>query len=165
MRCFCIASEIGMASVPERAIKIDGSVFAHTIGDPTTYPTLSEKNALRSARGGLQVGPIGVGQGGGSTEVTLQVGTAVSQGGSLEISYEREIEATAGGVVGGVTIGASASSQWKITSGSSTTYTGVVGASDAANFAANRYEFGLFTYTLRDAKTGQQFEVLNYWVQ
>ncbi|MCA8952320.1 MAG: VCBS repeat-containing protein, partial [Planctomycetes bacterium] len=153
------------ASVPERAIKIDGSVFAHTIGDPTTYPTLSEKNALRSARGGLQVGPIGVGQGGGSTEVTLQVGTAVSQGGSLEISYEREIEATAGGVVGGVTIGASASSQWKITSGSSTTYTGVVGAIDAANFAANRYEFGLFTYTLRDAKTGQQFEVLNYWVQ
>ncbi|MCA8975289.1 MAG: hypothetical protein KDC98_11250, partial [Planctomycetes bacterium] len=152
-------------AVPAGAVHVDGSVFQHVIGDPTSYPTLAGKNALRAQRGGLEVGPIGVGQGGGSTEVTLQVGTAVSTGGALEISYERELEVTAGGVTAGVTVGASATSSWKVTSGSSTTYTGAVGAIEAAGFADNRYSFGLLTYTQTDAGTGQQFQVLNYWVQ
>jgi hypothetical protein len=152
-------------AVPQRAVHIDQSVFQHKIGDPRTYPTLAQKEALRGAHGGLQVGPVGVGQGGGSTEVTLQVGSAMSHGGALEISYERDLEVTAGGVVAGISVGATASSAWKVTSGQSTTYTGVVGAIDAQNFAANQYSFGLFTYTQRDPQTNQQFQVLNYWVQ
>ena len=52
-----------------------------------------------------------------------------------------------------------------MTSGSSTTYTGAVGAIDAADFAANRYSFGLFTYVHRDPASGREFEVLNYWTE
>lgn len=52
-----------------------------------------------------------------------------------------------------------------MTSGSSTTYTGVAGAIDAAHFAANRFSFGLFTYVHRDPLTGREFEVLNYWIE
>jgi len=153
------------ASVPANAIHIGGEVFGHTIGDADSYPSIAQKNAIRTQRGGLQVGPVGVGQGGGSTEVTLQVGSAISSGGSLEVSFETELEVTAGGIAAGVSIGASASSSWKVTSGTSTTYTGVVGAIDAANFAANQYSFGLFTYTQTDPTSGQEFQVLNYWVQ
>ncbi|MBK8100317.1 MAG: VCBS repeat-containing protein [Planctomycetes bacterium] len=151
-------------AVPGNAVRIDESVFRHRIGDLASYPTASQKNALLGLNNGLQVGPVGVGQGGGSTEVTLQVGAAISSGGALAIGYERSVEATAGGVLVGVSIGVDAERTWRITSGQSTTYTGVVGAIEAASFAANRYSFGLFTYVHRDPRTQQQFQVLNYWV-
>ncbi|MCA8963578.1 MAG: VCBS repeat-containing protein [Planctomycetes bacterium] len=151
-------------AVPANAVHVDGSVFKHTIGDVTSYPTTAEKNALLGLNNGLQVGPIGVGQGGGTTEVTLQVGTSISTGGSLAVSYEREMEVTAGGALGGVSVGVGTESTWRITSGQSTTYTGVVGAIEATNFAANRYSYGLFTYVHRDPATRQQYQVLNYWV-
>jgi hypothetical protein len=152
-------------TVPNNAVKIDASVFRHAIGDVSSYPTAAEKNARLGSQSGLFVGPVGVGQGGGSTEVTLQVGSSVSSGGALAVGYERDMEATAGGVLVGVSVGVESENTWRITSGNSTTYTGVVGAIDAANFAANRYSFGLFTYVHRDGRTGQQFQVLNYWVE
>ncbi|MEZ6038683.1 MAG: hypothetical protein R3F29_14470, partial [Planctomycetota bacterium] len=75
-----------------------------------------------------------------------------------------DVEATAGSVLVGTSVGVSSTSTWKVSSGQSTTYTGVVGAIDAANFSANRYSFGLFTYVYR--RSGQQqFQVLDYWVE
>ena len=38
-------------------------------------------------------------------------------------------------------------------------------ATDAAIFESNQYSFGLFTYVQRDIATGQEFEVVNYWVE
>ncbi len=151
-------------AVPANAVRVDEAVFLHRIGEIASYPTTAQKYALLGQQGGLQVGPVGVGQGGGTTEVTLQVGTAISTGGSLAIGYEREMEATGGGVLGGVSVGVGSERTWRITSGQSTTYTGVVGAIEAANFAAHRYSYGLFTYVHRDPRTAQQFQVLNYWV-
>ncbi|MBX3463978.1 MAG: hypothetical protein KF830_12470 [Planctomycetes bacterium] len=152
------------ASLPPDTMRIDDGVFQHVIGAPRSYPTAAQKNALLQS-GGLQVGPQSVGQGGGSTEVTLEVGSAVSSGGALELGFDLELELTAGSVLTGLNLGVAGTSTWRVTSGSSTSYTGVVGAIDAANFAANRYEFGLFTYVQRDQTTGRQFQVLNYWVQ
>jgi hypothetical protein len=151
-------------SVDQGSQQVGAAVFEHAIGDPTSYPTVAAKNALLSG-GGLQIGPQSVGQGGGSTEVTLQVGTAISTGGALAIGFERDFEVTGGGVLGGITVGVEAERSWRVTSGSSTTYTGVVGAISAPNFAAHRYSFGLFTYVHRDPVTSQQFQVLNYWVE
>ena len=151
-------------SVQPGDLQIGANVFTHTVGDPRSYPTTSEKNA-RLLAGGLQIGPQSVGQGGGSTEVTLSVGREIASGGALAMSYSVELEATAGGVLAGVSVGVEQSDTWRIASGQSTTYTGVVGAIDAANFAANRYLFGLFTYVHHDAVTGQKFQVLNYWVE
>lgn len=151
-------------SVPAGAQQVDASVFEHVVGDPSTYPGVVRRNALRSLYGGLQIGPQAVGQGGGTTEVTLQVGSSISSGGALSTSYEQEVTATGGTVLGGISVGVEETDTWKVTSGSSTTYTGVVGAIDAANFAANSYSFGLFTYVYR-APGQQQFQVLNYWVE
>jgi hypothetical protein len=151
-------------SVQPGAQQVGADVFEHTIGRPSSYPTRARKDALLAGRG-LEIGPQSVGQGGGSTEVTLQVGNAISSGGALATEFEIEVEATLGSVLGGITIGVEAASTWQVTSGTSTTYTGVVGAIDAAHFAANRYAFGLFTYVHRDPVTSQQFQVLNYWVE
>ena len=101
----------------------------------------------------------------GSTEVGLTIGEAWSEGGSLELGYEIEVRATVVGVVAGFSVGGSHGSSLLVTSASETSYTGSVGTIDAANFFANQYAFGLFTYVHSDARTGQQFEVVDYWIE
>lgn len=152
-------------TVPAGALQIDQRVFRHVLGDATSYPTRSEKNGLLNQHGGLQVGPISVGQGSGETELTLEVGSEFGQGGALELGFEVDVEATGGGALSGFSVGASVSNSLRVTSGQSTTYTGVVGAIDATHFAAHRYSFGLFTYVYRDPFTGREFEVLDYWTE
>jgi hypothetical protein len=152
-------------TVQAGSVRIDERVFGHVLGDPASYPTRTDRASLLNQHGGLSVGPVSVGQGTGETEVTLEVGTELGQGGALELGFEVELEATAGSILGGVSIGASQTDTFRVTSGTSTTYTGVVGAIDAADFSANRYSFGLFTYVYRDPATGQEFEVLDYWVE
>mgnify|MGYP001352494212 CR=1 FL=1 len=152
------------ANVPADALQIDGAVFGHTIGDIASYPTAARKNQLLSQYGGLQSSLVAVGQGDRVEEVQLAVSEAISSGRELAIGYEIEVKATGGGVVGGFSIGSSASNRLTVTSGSATIYTGRVGDIDAAHFAADRFSFGLFTYVLRHP-SGVQFEVLNYWVE
>jgi hypothetical protein len=152
-------------TVPAGSVRIDERIFRHVLGDPGSYPTRSEKTGLLAQNGGLEVGPVGVGQGTGSTEVTLEVGTEIGQGGELELGFEVELEVTGGSVLAGASFGASTSDTFRVTSGRSTTYTGVIGAIDGADFSTHRYSFGLFTYVHRDSATGQEFEVLDYWVE
>lgn len=149
----------------EGGFKIGKGVFSHTPGDPSSYPTTSEKNQLLNKYGSnLENGPQSVGQGSGSVELSLAVGEAVSEGEQLELGYTFEVNVTVGGVLGGFSIGQSEGSSLTITSGKATSYTGVVGNIDAEHFAANLYNFGLFTYVYTHP-SGQQFEVVNYWVE
>ncbi|NOT29669.1 MAG: VCBS repeat-containing protein [Planctomycetes bacterium] len=148
-------------TVPAGALRIDERVFQHVIGDPATYPTRTDMLGA----GGLAVGPVSVGQGSGETEVTLDVGIEFGVGGELQLDFVTDVEATGGTLLAGYSIGAGTTSSLRVTSGQSTTYTGVVGAIDAANFAAQRYSFGLFTHVYRDPSTGREFEVLDYWIE
>ncbi len=147
------------------SLVIDEHVLHHQIGDATTYPTPAEKDALLNQYGGLDVGAQTVGQGSGQTELQLVVGEAWRQGGSLEIGFEIEAKTTITGVTWGGSVGVSGSDGIQWSSGQSTTYAGVVGSIDAAHYQAEQYAFGLFTYPQLDPNTGQQFEVINYWVQ
>ncbi len=151
------------ASVPATALKVDNQVFQHTTGDIHSYPTAGEKSALLSRYGGLQFGPKGVGQGSGQTQQEISVSTEVSLGGSLGIEFERTVEATAGRAMAGFTVGYGVEAALSITSGSKTTYSGVVGSIDAANYQANAYQWGIFSYV--QPLDGQEFDVINYWVQ
>ncbi|MDF1837958.1 MAG: hypothetical protein P1V35_08820 [Planctomycetota bacterium] len=155
------------SALEEGAMHIDESVFTHTVGDISSYPSASQKtNLLISHGGGLSHGPQQVGQGlTGATELTLVVGNEWGVGESLEKNFEMDVEVTAGGVLAGLTFGAEESDTVRITSGSSTTYTGSVGTLDAANHADHAFQFGIFTYVQTDPTTGQDFEVVQYWVQ
>jgi hypothetical protein len=151
------------AALPSGATAIGANVFDHTPGDVASYPSTTRKNALRSQYGGIEFGPSGVGQGTGDTELEIAVSNEISAGGSLGIEYEKTVEATAGVGIAGFSVGYGAEAALSITSGSLTTYTGVVGSISSADFAANAYQWGIFTYVQEVG--GQEFEVINYWVQ
>ena len=146
------------------ATKIDDSVFKHTIGERTTYPTPSNRDQLLSLYKGIHSDEVGVGQGTGNINVGLNVSNEISSGNELELGYEMSVKLTAGGVMGSFKVGASSSANLTVVSGKSTSYSGSVGAIDAAHFAQNQYKFGLFTYPFKTG-SGTQFEVLNYWVK
>jgi len=153
------------ANIVEGGLRIDENVFQHVIGDPWSYPTRSEKDTQVARYGGLELGPQSVGQGSGSTELEIEVSEEYGVGGALELGYEYECEATIFGIVLGIKVGASAEAEFQVKSGSSTTYTGSVGSIDGEHFLENRYSFGMFTHVQLDPSTGQEFEVINYWVE
>ena len=153
------------SAVQEGSLLITNDILDHNIGDPSTYPTRTEKNSLLSTYGGLQFGPQAVGIGSGSTSLTLQVGEEWGNGGALEKGFSVDLEVTSGGALAGVSFGASVTDTVIVTSGSETTYQGSVGAIEASNHASAGYQFGLFTYVRRDATTGQDYEVIQYWVE
>ncbi len=152
-------------SITADSLHIEDGVFHHTPGELDTYPTLADKNQLTSLYGGLTTPAQSVGQGAGSVEIGLDVGQEYSLGYSLELGFELEVEATAATVLGGFSVGASVQDSLTVTSGTETSYTGSIGAIGTDDFAANLYSYGLFTYVQPDAATGQQFEVVNYWVE
>ncbi len=149
--------------LPSDATPIGGSVFDHTPGDVSSYPSTSRKNSLLSQYGGIDFGPSGVGQGTGDTELEISVSNEISAGGSLGIEYEKSVEVTGGGAIAGFSVGYGAEAALSITSGSQTTYTGIVGSISANDFATNAYAWGIFTYVQNLG--GQAFEVINYWVE
>ena len=87
-------------SLPERFLGVDESIFAHAIGDPRSYPTRAEKQALLLANDGLEVGPVSVGQGSGETELTLEVGEELGAAQSRELRVEGGEGVRKGGVGG-----------------------------------------------------------------
>jgi hypothetical protein len=164
-----LIAELGFfnASLTQDEPPIGPETFAHTPGDLATYPTAQQKDAILAARpnGGLQTPAQAVGQGTSTTEIGLAVGEEYTEGSSLEVGFEFELEATVATVMAGFSVGASVENSLQITSGTETSYTGVVGSIDSANFAENVYSFGLFTYAFHQPGMDREFQVLNYWVE
>ncbi|MDH3346000.1 MAG: hypothetical protein OEL75_02330, partial [Kiritimatiellaceae bacterium] len=119
----------------------------------------------REALYGLQSDTVGVGQGSGATEVAIDFSHNSSYGNSLAKSAELDVEFTKGIVVTGFAVGGGLSHSTNITRGQSTTYVGTVGSIGAEHFASEQYRFGMFTYLQGDPVSGQEFEVINYWVE
>lgn len=149
--------------ITDSSTEIGSNVFDHAVGDVSTYPSASRKNELLNRFGGLENGPQSVGQGTGSTGLELDVSDEVSEGKSLAIDYEISVDVTVGPALAGYTVGSGRESSVQITSGESTTYSVTVGDIDAANFTANQYSYGIFTYV--QEVEGQEFEVINFWVE
>lgn len=144
---------------------IDSSVFTHATGDPDSYPSRSSKDAALGAYDGLELGPVTVGEGGGST--TLEINVAQETGSTIAygVEFEFAVQATAGVVVAGYSVGASTEKSLQIVHGEESSYEGTVSNLPSGTFAANGYSWGLYTYVLDDHESGQQFEVINYWVE
>ena len=117
-------------------------------------------------RSGDVHGPVHVGQGGGSTEISIDVSNSTSTGNSHEVGFDIELELVGATVLGGFSVGASRTASFSWSHGSSTHYTGGVGNfADGNDFAAHSYGYGMFTYVYEDPATAQQFEVIDYWVE
>ena len=150
-------------SISQEGFPIGGNVFSHTVGDIQSYPSSGEKNSLLSQYGGLENGPISVGQGQGSDGLGIDVSTAISLGASLGIEYEESVDVTAGPALTGYSVGYGVSASLTVTSGMSSSYSVTVGDLSAETFADNQYSYGMFTYV--QPVSGQEFEVINFWVE
>ena len=151
------------AAILADAFHVDERVFEHVAGDPTSYPNRGEQATLLSQYEGIQSREVDVGEGGGSVSVGVSVYEEISSGSSYSWNASVDVKATAGVVVTGMSIGYGEGKTITLSSGSETSYTGTVANLDEENFTANPYSFGLFSYVYSDPG-GQQFEVLNYWV-
>ena len=149
--------------ITEVSTPIGSNVFDHVVGDLSTYPSVSRKNALLGQFGGLENGPLSVGEGGGSTGLGIDVGTEVSAGASLGIEYEYSVDVTAGPALAGFSVGYGVGASLTFSSGESTSYDVSVGDLSEATFEEHQYSFGMFTYV--QPIGGQEAEVINFWVQ
>lgn len=146
----------------EGAPQIDETVLPHTPGDVSSYPSRQQIASLAPA-GWLASDVVTVGQGTGSTEVTLTVSEEIREGGTLETGWQIDAEVTGGNVIVGWSAGQSETDSFMVISGEATTYQGSVPSLDADGFEDRFYSFGLFTYVKEQA--GREYQVLNYWVE
>ena len=153
------------AHVPPGAVQIDNRIFQHNVGEPRSYPTRGEKQQLLQQFSGFESALQNVGQGTGTKTVQIQIGYELSAGATLGLGFETDVSATGGTVLAGYKVGTEYEASLRIAYGSATIYGGTVSNIDAANFAGNSYSFGLFSYVYNDAPSGQQFQVLDYWVE
>ncbi len=144
---------------------IDDSVFSHVVGDPSSYPGESTKDSLLSQFSGYDNGTAAVSRTSGDTTLEINIATESGVGAAYGVDFEMEVKGTVGVVVAGFSVGVGRENSLQIVHGTESTYTGSVPGLPANNIAGNRYEWGLFTYVKDNHRSGQQFEVLNYWVE
>lgn len=190
---FLVETEYYNANVEEGSLRINEDVFTHSAGEIDSYPTAADKITILADRRsqvaqvrldnlvpgntslidnlplpalpGLDVGPVSVGEGGGSTEVGIDLVRNSSFSAAIAQSFSLDVEVTTAKVIAGFKIGAGTSANLSVSKGQSTIYKGSVGNIEAANFAANQYQFGLFSYLQADPDSGQEYQVINYWVE
>jgi len=166
-RTFQVERSFYNANVLDASSRIGDSVFTHTIGDPTTYPTDADRNTILNRFGGFQDGPRDVDLA-GSRNATIDVAQETGASTTLAVSYEKTLKVTGGNVMGGYSVGSESTATLGFTIGSSTTYSGTVGAVDPTSGAFNSndlYAWGIMAYTQDVHESGQQFQVINYWVE
>ncbi len=155
------------ANVVSGGPQVDSSVFTHTPGKPSSYPTKSVKDGLLSSYSGLDLGPQSVGNSGGNSSLSINVASESGLGVGYGVDFDLSVKGTVGTVVAGFSVGFSADKSLQIIHGNESEYTGVVSDMDlpTADYGLKRYSWGLFTYLYPDSKSGQEFEVINYWVE
>jgi hypothetical protein len=166
--------------VAEGGIKIDDSILSHSIGVPRSYPTVAEKDDLLArftpfGAPRLESATQTVGINTGQREVGISVETVVGASTTLAVSYEADWRttgtvSTAGGgseasAMAGFGVGVEASATLGYSVGQSTQFNGTVGGLNPNTFdVQDQYSYGMFTYVY-EHPSGQQFDVINYWVE
>jgi hypothetical protein len=143
--------------------EIDQRVLGHTIGDPSTYPGKSQRDTL-TRNGGLYSMVSAVGVGSGAITVGVQQSETEGHGTSFDFGVTIETEVGAGGVTMGSSFGFHYGYEYSVSNTEATIFEGTVGDIPAESYSGERaYSFGLFSYPL--SLDGQQFTVVNYWVE
>jgi FG-GAP-like repeat len=142
------------------AMDIDETVLGHEIGNPWSYPTATERQALMAGGGWINEEAQLVGEGTGETTLTISVTEGKGTGQSLDIDAKIETEVSAGGVKAGVSAGFHYGHEY-----SAHAYEGLFLEGTIADIPgdAERYKAGIFGYS-HTATNGQTFIVVNYWV-
>lgn len=135
-----------------------GSVFLpNRPGDLASYPRRAEIDALLASPNAPlgRLGPVTVNEGSGSQSLEQELTSELTGGASVTMSVDSMAKVCGATFETSIEMG--------------TVFMSEVGAIDAANFAEQRYEYGLFAYktNVRDPNGAvlQSFVVVNHWVE
>lgn len=130
--------------------RIGTDVLSHTIGDPASYPSYGEIDALTSLYVGWKSSntpPASVGQSGLTNGVAIQLENESTTAEERSFSVTLETGFTVGSVEFGGSFGVTDSSIYSVTVSETTAYQGVVGDIPLpTDYEAWRYDFGIGVY-------------------
>ena len=169
-------ASIGSGVIPP----IDSSILGHTLGEPKTYPTSAQKDALLAkyfpndsgAQADYQYAAQPVGQGsnnapaGGSTNLQIVVTTGNSTTFGQDFSNDTSISAGIGDWSATLDAGFSTSYSATTITTAGTSFGGTVGYLPTSYYSNPNYNYsaGLFAYPYALAN-GKRFWVVDYWVE
>jgi len=158
--------------------KVESALITHKLGDPSSYP---KTNPCASAPAGGTFGSTSflidpntwcyassttshVGVGTGSAGFEIKRTETSSQGKSQDVSVDFEVEAGAGGLIFGTSVGFHAGYQYTIDTTESYSFAGQVG--DLSD-ATHGYDFGLAVHRghLGGLSTDYPVFLVDYWVE
>ncbi len=147
---------------------IGEETFGHTLGDPKTYPTESDRDAILKEHTGWATPAAGeplhvVGEtSGGGTEVFIEIAKESTTAEERSIGVETSVGFKVGGVGAEASVGVTNTSIYEISVAEATEYAGAVGDIASKDYADKSYSFGMFVYNfVRDDGVG--YQVIN-WV-
>jgi len=179
-----VSREYYNSHVLPESVKIDDAVFAHQPGNPHSYPTEEQKNALESSpnvvpnpfgyfseitrntnvlESDYQSVPQGVNN---SVSVGLDLSKQVINSAGIGFDFTLDLKTETQGVVVGWEVGVGDEVAMSWSHGTTMSYSGTVPGLPEVYYSDPRfrYSYGLFTYVYQDENTPAQYEVVNYWV-
>lgn len=153
-------------SLGAEASPIGKDILTHTVGDPASYPTRTVRDSLMAGHQSAWKSPkaVSVGQGTGSTDVTIDISKEKTSTAALTLSTEY-----GGGIAAflgaSYTEGWNSSSAYSVTVGEQTSFRGTVGDIASRDDYKNWfYSYGLFVYPAT-LKGGEKVHVIQYWTE
>jgi hypothetical protein len=161
---------------------VGADVLGHTIGTPTSYPKAADRdkhlsNGLALLKSGwinpanptlggwLNKNTITVGEGSGSQTLTIDASRSLGAGVGVELSRENETEAEIGPAIVGGSVEFKVGVGLTVTANEGFFVQGTVGDIPARSYTADRlYQTGIYAYP-QQRGDGQEFIVVNYWVE
>lgn len=150
------------AALGDQGSPIDEKILKHTVGDPASYPSVTERNALHPLWQADEATPVH--QGSAQTPTSIDLTTEQTSGTSFTTSSEF------GGEVGmfvsaGYSQGWDSTTAYSVTTGKETHFVGTVGdIKDGDDYTTWKYKYGLFVYDTHLAG-GEAVKVMTYWTE
>ncbi len=151
---------------------IGPETFTHTAGDPSTYPSIEDRNTMFSdpdfvgwmcpiASEPLEaIGESPVGR----NDIILSLSNQSSVTEAVSVSVSLSAAFSAGGTGQERSVGVGSGSTYTITAGQATDYSGGAGDINSTDYAQYHYAFGMFVYNF-EREDGAKYQVINWCVQ
>lgn len=159
-------------SLGDRGSPIDEKILPQTAGDPSTFPSVKQRDALMGAAKSASPGStvtwksdaMSVGQGTGANSVSIDLNSTTTTETSFTTSTE--FGAKAGAFVSAeYSQGTDETAAYSVTVTRGTEFQGSVGDIEkGSDYADWFFSYGLFVYPATLAK-GEKVQVVNYWTE
>jgi hypothetical protein len=147
---------------------IDHAILQHTVGDPSSYPNLTERDALLAASSFALMSNTTHTCGGAGAVWSLgcEWSTSVSTGTAVDVSIQAEATSVTGGLLLGISGGVHFSVELVWHWSDSTFIEGAVGDMLPADWeAARAFDWGVFSYEATIPMQARPVTIVSYWVE